>query len=213
MKLLHLTPLIGVSLLGIGLSPVQALESFNLKGDYDFVDTLTLFTEQDYLTGAARGSSENATLGLNQINFLGYARLSEVFPALANSTSYTFSSDPKFYGIDAQPGELIFFGQEENKLFATFIGLDKVNSQASTAFTSAQLTIIGGEGKFKNASGVGNLFGTVNVNTSTLVNTGTYSVDINFTVPKSIPNSTNISGLLLVAFSGIFVKKKVRSAT
>lgn len=212
MKLLYLTPLVGISLLGVSLSPVQALESFNLKGDYDFVDTLTLFPEQDYLIGAAQGSSQNATLGLNQIEFLGYARLSEVFPALTNSTSYTFNSDPKFYGIDAQPGKFIFSGQEENKLFGTFVGLDQVNAQASTAFTTAQLTIVGGEGKFKNASGIGTLFGTINVNTSTLINTGKYSVDVNFTVPKSIPNSTNISGLLVVALTSFFVKKKVRSA-
>lgn len=152
-------------------------------------------------------------MGLNQIDFLGYARISEVLPALTNSTSYTFNSDPKFYSIDAQPGKFIFFGQEENKLFATFIGSDKVNSQASTAFTSAQLTIIGGEGKFKNASGIGTLFGTINVNSSTLINTGRYSVDVNFTVPKAIPNSTNISGLLVVALTSFFVKKKVLTTT
>ncbi len=211
MKFSYLTPLIAISLLGV-VSPVQAQESFNLKGDYNFEDTLTLFPEQDYLTGVAQGSSQNATLGLNQIDFLGYARISEVLPALANSTSYTFNSDPKFYGIDTQPGKLIFSGQE-NKLFATFIGSDQVNSQASTAFTSAQLTIVGGEGKFKNALGTGTLFGTINVNTSTLINTGTYSVDVNFTVPKAIPNSTNISGLLVAGLTSFFVKKKVRPTT
>lgn len=44
MKFSYLTPLIAVSLLGV-VSPAQAQETLNLKGDYDLVDILTLFPE------------------------------------------------------------------------------------------------------------------------------------------------------------------------
>jgi hypothetical protein len=215
MKSLSFTSLAGVSffaslsLVAAEISPAQAVTGFNLKGDYDFVDILTLFPEQDYLTGAAVGSSQNANLGLKKIDFLGYTRISEAVPALTNGTSYTFNSDPKFYGINASPGYFILFGKGKNKLFASFIGSDKVNNQNSTVFTTAQLKITGGEGKFKNASGTGFLSGTVNTNVTPLVNQGKYSIDVSFDVPKSIPNSTNVSGMLLGISGAFFLKKKL----
>ncbi|BAZ38606.1 hypothetical protein NIES4101_45450 [Calothrix sp. NIES-4101] len=200
---------LSVSLLGLGISPVNAQQIFNLQGDYDFQDVLTLFPDKGYLKGESTGSSQNATLGLDKIEFLGYAILSEVFPALANGTSYTFKSNPQDYGINDENGYVVFFNQAGNKIFGTFSGSDKVNKDNSTAFTEAQLKIIGGEGKFKNASGVGTLFGTVNVNTVTFINTGKYTVDIDFSVPKSIPDSANVSGLVVVALAGLALKNKI----
>ncbi|AFZ00615.1 hypothetical protein [Calothrix sp. PCC 6303] len=216
MKSLRFTSLAGVSffaslsLAGTGILPAQAITNFNFQADYDFVDRLTLFPEKDYLSGKAEGSSKNANFGLNKMDFLGYARISEALPALTNGTSYTFNSDPGVYGIkDVEPGYLTLFGKGKNKLFASFSGSDKVNNQNSTAFTTAQLTITGGEGKFKNASGFGTVSGTVNTNVTPLVNQGRYAIDVSFNVPKSIPNSTNVGGMLLGISGAVFLKKKL----
>jgi hypothetical protein len=153
--------------------------------------------------------TKNANLGLKKIDFLGYARISEAIPAITDGTSYTFNSDPKFFGINAPPGNLTLSGKGKDKLIGSFSGFDVFDKANSTAFTSAKLTIVGGEGKFKNASGFGTVSGTIKTNAETLINVGTYAIDISFDVPKSVPESTSIGGMLLGISGAFFLKKKL----
>jgi hypothetical protein len=159
------------------------------------------------LTGTAVGSSKNANLGLNKINFLGYTTISQAIPAIANGTSYTFNSDPKFFGINAPLGNLTLSRKGKDKLIGSFSGFDVFDKANSTAFTSAKLTVTGGEGKFKNASGFGTVSGTIKTNAETLINVGTYAIDINIDVPKSVPESSNVGGILM-GISGAFLLNK-----
>lgn len=132
---------------GIGAVPATAQTTYPFNADYEILATakdLTPNLEQIFLSG----SSTNAPYGLNTVNSLSYSQTN------FTTGEYSFNTDPTAFGLQGLPfGLVTFSGSGDDKLFGTESGTGLIDFTTLRVTSSGTLNIIGGEGRFKGATG------------------------------------------------------------
>lgn len=94
------------------------------------------------------GTSTDAPYGLTQVISLSYSQTD------FTTGAYSSNTDPTAFGLQGyQPGYVKFFGNGRDSLLAIGSGTGAIDFSNLTVTTSNTLTIIGGEGIFRGATG------------------------------------------------------------
>ncbi|MDF5713785.1 MAG: hypothetical protein PUP93_07810 [Rhizonema sp. NSF051] len=132
---------------GLGVAPAKAQTTYPFNADYDILATardLTPNLEQIFLSG----SSTNAPYSLTKVDSLSYSQTN------FTTGEYSFNTDPKAFGLqDVSSGYVTFSGSDGDKLFGTESGTGLIDFNTLTVKSSATVSITGGEGRFKGATG------------------------------------------------------------
>jgi hypothetical protein len=178
---------------GINASPAAAQATYNFSANYAITSNSVSFATPDILEGLATFASLDAPFGLTQAESYRYIKIVDF-----NTGDIISTSDPNSLGLTGKPeGFFNLLGNDEDKLFGT---LDLTGSGYRTANLSFSglISIIGGEGRFKGASGT--LF------LSAVPPVTGISLTGSLTVPAPIPEPSPLLALFGLGMSGVVVR-------
>lgn len=190
-----------VALLGLGLgtAKVNAQTNFPFEASYD-IESIFEPIQEDVFKSTVIGETTDAPYGLNNFISINYIKRND------DTGVQTIVSDATEFGIEGLPILTnTFFGNGDNKLFATSTGSVTRNVEALTASVSGTTTIVGGEGDFKGATGTLTLSQNTIFNpnaTTTPSTTGTAVLTGSFTVPQKVPEAGNAKTIFAIGIIG-----------
>ncbi|MGI2908063.1 PEP-CTERM sorting domain-containing protein [Tolypothrix sp. VBCCA 56010] len=211
MKSLYTAWVFGVTLtlVGFGSSVTKAIAqtTYPFQATYNAEITTKETDIPLVLDTTVRGETSDAPYGLTNLIIRNY---SQVDP---NTGVATYNSDPATFGLQNVPfGTLTLSGQGNDKLFGTNRGT------ASLLSGSGTISITGGEGRFRGATGSLDLFQTITSNpdptglTAPIISLGTISGS--FFVPKTVPEPKTVPMLVGIGVIGAgLVLKRHRRAS
>ena len=122
--------------------------SFEFDATYNITATsseLDLGVSQVLITG----ESNNAPLGLTQISGVTYSQVDLL------TGNFRANTDPSVFGLSEVPeGEIVFFGDDDNKLFGSDDITGTIDLETLIATSTGIFTITGGEGQLEGANGI-----------------------------------------------------------
>ena len=186
-----------LSIIGVGASvnPAIAQTNFDYSATFDGI-SLSTFISPNITDISYEGDSNDASLGLTQLSSLLY---SEIDPVTSDTV---FSTNPSLFGIeDRQNGFLVFQGNSDDKLFASFdSSTGSINFETGIQTLTGTVNIFGGEGRFNDAQGSLSLEGSLPIDidpppTEIVVNGS-------FTVPKSVPEASTLVTCIALGVTG-----------
>ncbi|MDB9391984.1 MAG: hypothetical protein RLZZ143_765 [Cyanobacteriota bacterium] len=190
---------------GINASPAAAQATYNFSTNYAITSNSLSFATPDILEGLATFASLNAPFGLTKAESYRYIKIVDF-----NTGDIISTSAPNSLGLTGKPeGFFNLLGSDEDKLFGT---LDLTGSGYGTANLSFSglISIIGGEGRFKRASGTLFLSALI-VDLATSVPPVTrISLTGSFKVPTPIPEPSPLIALFGLGMSGVVVRLSQR---
>ena len=196
-KLSLLVPL-AFSIIGVGASvtPAFAQTTFDYSAIFDGITDRSVIppdiNELDYA-----GESNDALLGLNQLNALLYSEVDGV------TGEAVLTTDPSLFGVDRPIGSFVLEGNGSDKLFATVDSTGLVNFETGLESLDGTVNITGGEGRFAGAQGSLSLGGTVVIDLEPNVPEPTQIVlNGSFTVPKSVPEPGSLVTFIALGVTG-----------
>lgn len=211
MKSLYTAWVFGVmTLVGFGSSVTKAIAqtTYPFQATYNAEITTKETNIPLVLDTTVRGETSDAPYGLTNLVIKNY---SQVDP---NTGVATYNSDPATFGLQNVPfGTLTLSGQGNDKLFGTNRGT------ASLVSGSGTISITGGEGRFRGATGSLDLFQTITSNpdptglTAPIISLGTISGS--FLVPKTVPEPKTVPMLVGIGVigAGLVLKRHLRAST
>ncbi|MBE9214786.1 hypothetical protein IQ247_19280 [Plectonema cf. radiosum LEGE 06105] len=189
---------IAVSILGVGasLTPVTAQTTFDYSATFDGISLRSLIPP-DIAEISYEGESDDASLGLNQLNALLY---SQVDPTTGEAI---LNTNPNIFGVDRPNGSFVLQGNGDDKIFASVDSTGLVNFETGIETLTGTVNILGGEGRFSDAQGSLSLGGTVVIDLEPNVPEPTQiTVNGSFTVSKSVPEPSTLVTLIGLGVTG-----------
>lgn len=139
---------IGSLFLGLGLNAATtSAATLNFNAYYDITATAQELTPNLQKISLS-GTSTDAPYGLTQVISLSYSQTD------FSTGAYSANTEPTAFGLQGyEPGYVRFFGNGSDSLLAIGSGTGAIDFTNLTVTTSSTLTIIGGEGIFRGATG------------------------------------------------------------
>ncbi len=190
-----------VALLGLGLNTteVNAQTTFPFEATYKTQSTFEPI-QGNVFKSTVTGESADAAYGLTNLIKMNYIETDE------NTGVQTIVTDVTEFGIEGLPVlSETFFGNVDDKLFASTTGTVTPNFEDFTTSISGTTTIVGGEGRFEDATG------TLTLSENTIFDpnattepstTGTAILDGSFTVPQKVPEAGNTKTIFGIGMIG-----------
>ena len=119
--------------------------SFDIYAVYETAVSFEPYVD-DVQIVTTTGTSDNAPLGLTELDASNYSTIDE-------DGRFLFGGDPEDFGVE---GEILmdeFSGEGENELFGISSGMGEVDFEEGVVSGIGEIEITGGQGIFKNASG------------------------------------------------------------
>ncbi|MBW4428664.1 MAG: hypothetical protein KME50_30620 [Nostoc desertorum CM1-VF14] len=179
--------------LGLNVAKADAEVTFPFEAIYN---TETVFEpiQDNVFKSTVTGKSTVAPYGLTNFLRMNYIERND------NTGAESIVKDATEFGIEGLPILTeTFFGNGDDKLFASTTGTAIRNVEDFTASISGTTTIVGGEGNFQGATGILTLSENVifNLNATTEPrNTGIVVLSGSFMVPQKVPEARNTTILI-----------------
>lgn len=190
-----------LALLGLGFSTtkVNAQTNFPFEATYKTESVFEPIQDQVFKS-TVTGESTDAPYGLNNYTRMTYIKRND------DAGVQTIVADATELSIEGLPILLdTFFGNGNDKLFATTTATVTQNFEDFTTSISGTTTIVGGEGNFAGATG------SLTLSENTIFNpnattepstTGTAVLTGSFTVPQKVPEAGNTATLFGIGIIG-----------
>ena len=199
-----------VTLIGLGSTVTKAIAqtTYPFQATYNSEITTKTTAIPLVLDTTVIGQTPDAPYGLSNLIIRNY---SQVDP---NTGVATYNSDPATFGLQNVPfGTLTLFGQGNDKLFGSNRGSASLESGSGT------ISITGGEGRFRGATGTLDLFQTITSNpdltglTAPIISPARISGS--FLVSQAVPEPKTDAMLVGISVigAGLVLRRHRRSST
>ncbi len=178
---------------GLNVAKADAEVTFPFEATYN---TESVFEpiKDNVFKSTVTGKNTDAPYGLTNFLRMNYIERND------NTGAESIVKDATEFGIEGLPILTeTFFGNGDDKLFASTTGTAIRNVEDFTASISGTTTIVGGEGNFQGATGILTLSENVifNLNATTEPrNTGIVVLSGSFMVPQKVPEARNTTILI-----------------
>lgn len=189
-----------VALLGLGLGTTKVnAQTFPFEATYKTENSFEPI-QGNVFKSTVTGESNDAPYGLTKLMKMNYIETDE------NTGVQTIATDAAEFGIEGLPIlSETFFGNGDDKLFASTTGTVIPNFEDFTTSISGTTTIVGGEGNFAGATGsltlAENTIFDPNATTEPST-TGTAVLTGSFTVPQRVPEAGNTKTIFAIGMIG-----------
>lgn len=199
-----------VALIGLAINPPKASAQTTFPLETTYFTEVTLTELSDNLFRAdLQGSSPDAPYGLTNFTIENsYAQLNP------NTGQFVFDPDPTKFNLEGVPkGILTLSGSGRDKLFGELAGSTTIDFENRVGSGSSTLKIVGGEGRFKGATGVLDVLENDIVTTEGFIQPA-FTTSGSFQVPQTVPeprNTTTILGIGIIG-AGLMLRQRRKNS-